>query len=151
MDVTATQKELWSYCSANDFISKEKIADFQKRLTKEGKQNSLDYALEEFEPSICPKCNADGAYKWHFLGKHNHPACNVSWYVTPGKYIGRQIKASFRAGRDIGGEAASKESSTGGSIGMMLFGFIIGFCFRLPYSVLLMPVQAVFSLTQKKD
>lgn len=136
MDVANTQKELWSYCSANDFISKDKIADFQKRLTKEGNQDSLQYALEKYEPSLCPKCKADGAYKWHFLGKHTYSACNVSWYVDPGTYIVRSIKDIFRTGAEAGGEMGftqNKKGESGGFIGF-IFGFIF---FGLLFEVLL--------------
>ena len=153
MDATTTQKELWSYCSANDFMSKEKIADFQQRLTQEGNQDSLKYALEKFEPSMCPKCNAEGAYKWHFLGRHTHPACNVSWYVTPGTYILRSIKDIFRTGAEVGGDAGftkNKKGESGGFFGFV-FGFLFGVAFRSAIAMFTIPVQAVVSLTQKKD
>ena len=153
MDATTTQKELWSYCNANDFISKEKIADFQQRLNQEGNQNSLNYALEKFEPSICPKCKAEGAYKWHFLGKHTHPACKVSWYVDPGTYIIKSLKAIFKTGIEAGGEMGfteNKKGESGGWIGF-IFGFLFGLIFRAMFAAITIPVQAVVSLTQKKD
>lgn len=33
----------------------------------------------------------------------------------------------------------------------MFFGFLLGAAFRLPFAVLMMPIQAVASLSQKKD
>lgn len=151
MDATATQKELWSYLSSNEFISKEKIEDFQQRLTKEGKLSSLNYALKPFIQGSCPKCNASGAFKWRFLGKLSHPACTVSWYADPGTYAGRQIKAVFSTGGELAGEMASKEKKAGAGIMGMLMGFIMGVSFRLPFAILMMPIQAVVSLSQKKD
>jgi hypothetical protein len=151
MEATATQKELWSYLSSNEFISKEKIEDFQQRLTKEGKLPSLNYALKTFIPAECPKCNASGAFKWHFLGKLSHPACTASWYVAPGTYVGKQIKAVFSTGGEMAGEMTSKAKGTGEGIIGMLMGFIMGVSFRLPFAVLMLPIQAVVSLSQKKN
>ena len=103
-------------------------------------------------PDNCPACNAAGAFKWDFLGKLTHPACNRSWYVSPGTYAAKSIKDIFRTGFELGGEAGFKEDKKGESGGIFgfIFGFVIGVSFRAPFAAILIPIQAVVSLSQKK-
>lgn len=152
MALTSTEKELYDCCRNNEFLSAETIENFRQRLTQEGNLNSLVIALEDFTPGACPKCNASGTFKWHFLGKLTHPPCSESWYVPPGTYSVRQLKAVFRTGRNMGGEM-SMDAEKKGEKGYaeMIFGFLFGAAFRLPFAVLMMPIQAVASLSQKKD
>ena len=153
MGLTVAQKEVYDYCDKNDFVSPEAIETFKKRLQVEGNVNTLAYALEKFEAAQCPACNAKGAYKWRFLGKLAHPTCKVSWYVSPGTYIVRSLKAVFRAGVGAGGEmgfAKDKKGESGGWFGF-LFGFLFGIIFRGIFAVITIPIQAAVSLSQKKS
>lgn len=152
MALTKTQKELYDYCDKNDFVSADTIEEFKKRLEEEGNVKTLSYALEKFVSDICPNCNVPGAFKWHFLGKLTHPACGWSWYAAPGTYIGAQFKGVFRTGMEIGGDMladSERKGEKGGCLGA-IFGFIMGVCFRLPFALLMMPIQAIVSLCQKK-
>ncbi|MCK5257292.1 MAG: hypothetical protein KAQ81_14770 [Deltaproteobacteria bacterium] len=152
MGLTATQKEVYAYCDKNDFVSADTIKEFKKRLEEEGNAKTLSYALDKLVTGACPNCNAAGAFKWHFLGKLSHPVCGSSWYVAPGTYMGRQMKGVFRTGIEIGGnifEDSEKKGESGGCLGAT-FGFILGVCFRLPFALLMMPIQAIVSLCQKK-
>ena len=152
MTLTPTEHELYDYCRNNDFVSQEKTEAFRQRLTQEGNPKSLAYALGDFIPGACTKCNASGMFKWHFLGKLTHPSCSKSWYVPPGTYIGRQLGAVFRTGGELAGGAisdAEKKGEKGYAEG--IFSFLIGATFRLVFAVLMIPIQAVVSLSQKKD
>jgi hypothetical protein len=152
MALTSAEKELYDFCRNNEFLPAKTIEAFRQRLTQEGTLNSLVYALEDFIPGACPKCNASGTFKWHFLGKLTHPRCSESWYVPPGTYSVRQLKAVFRTGRNMGGEL-SLEAGKKGEKGYaeIIIGFLVGAAFRLPFAILMMPIQTVVSLTQKKD
>lgn len=152
MSFTQTQRELHELCGRSVFMSAEQIEAFSSRLKAEGNLASLVFALEKFRPAACPKCKAEGAYKWQFLGKLTHPECNKSWYVDPGTYIGSQLKAVFRTGAEIGGGMAS-DAEKKGEKGYfeMFFGFVMGMMIRLPFALMMIPVQAVVSLSQSKD
>jgi hypothetical protein len=152
MTLTSTEKELYDYCRNNEFVSAEKIEKYRQRLTEEGNPKSLAYALGNFIPGACTKCDASGMFKWHFLGKLTHPPCSRSWYVPPGTYIGRQMGAVFRAGGEMAGEAisdAEKKGKSGYADG--IFSFIMGAIFRFVFAVLMIPIQAAVSLSQKKE
>jgi hypothetical protein len=73
MSLTTTQREVYDYCAKNEFVSAHKIEELSASLNSEGNISTLSYALEKFRRSTCPKCNAEGAFKWHFMGKHMHP------------------------------------------------------------------------------
>lgn len=151
MALTNTEREVYDYCDKNDFVSADTIEEFKKRLEEEGNLYTLKYALEKFIDEACPKCGRTGAFKWHFLGKLNHPDCGWNWYADPGTYIVQQLKGVFRTGAEIGGEMiadSEKKGERGGCL-EMIFGFILGVCFRLPFALLMMPIQAIVSLSQK--
>ena len=152
MGLTATQREVYAYCDKNDFVSADTIEEFKRRLEEENSVKTLSYALEKFVTGVCPKCGGAGAFKWHFLGKLRHPNCGWSWYVSPGTYIGAQLKGIFRTGMEIGGDVLADSEGKGESGGCLgaVFGFIMGVCFRLPFALLMMPIQAIVSLCQKK-
>lgn len=152
MTPTSTEKELYDYCRNNEFVSAEMLEKYRQRLTQEGNPKTLGYALESFVPGACPKCNASGMFKWHFLGKLTHPPCGKSWYVPPGTYIGRQLGAVFRTGGEMAGKAisdAEKKGEKGYAEG--IFSFIMGAVFRFVFAILMIPIQAVVSLSQKRD
>jgi hypothetical protein len=153
MSLTSTQMEVYRYCDSSDFISPEAIESFKQRLMQEDPEHvgTLSYALEKFVDATCPKCNATGAYKFHFMGslKHN-PGCGWSWYVNPGTYSATQLGKVFHAGMSAGGGIMSEsKDKTSGCIGA-IFGFIFGSLFRLFFAVLMIPIQAIVSLTQRK-
>ena len=155
MSLTTTQMEVYRYCDSHDFISSETIESFKQRLMKDGPKHvgTLSYALEKFADSKCPQCKVMGAYKFHFMGnlKHN-PGCGWSWYVNPGTYSATQLGKVFHAGMSAGGgmmNEAEKKGDRGGCI-YAIFGFIFGSLFRLVFAILMIPIQAIFSLTQRK-
>lgn len=153
MALTIAQREVYDYCDKNDFIATDKIKDFSQRLTAEGNIQTLSFALEKFRNDTCPKCNTSGAFKWHFLGKLTHPACSRSWYVGPGTYMAKSIKDIFRTGVEAGGATGfekDKKGESGGFIGFIV-GFMFGIAFRAPFTALMIPIQTVVSLSQKKD
>lgn len=151
MGLTATEKGVFTYFQNNDFVSLEVIDTFRNKLKEEGNSGILLLAIEKFVKEACPKCGTSGFYKHHFLGKLTHPDCGCSWYMSPGTYIGTQLKSVFRAGRDIGGDMAMDAEKKGEKgIFEMLFGFIMGAAFRLPFAVIMIPIQSIVSLSQKK-
>jgi hypothetical protein len=154
MSLTPTQREVYDYCSTNEFVPAHKIQEFSERLNAEGNLSTLSYALEKFRSDRCPNCNAEGAFKWHFMGQHKHPSCGHSWYTAPGTYSAEQLKAVFRsgasAGASISSEADKKNDKAGGCMGA-IFGFFFVAIFRLFFAVIMIPIQAIVSLTQSKS
>ncbi len=151
MSYTAMQREVVNYCDKNDFISNEIIEHFKQKLKQEDNVHTLIYALSKFVGGSCPKCGESGSFKWHFLGKLVHPKCGLTWYINPGAYIAAQLTAVFRTGVEIGVDAAEpdKKGEGGGFIGGV-FGFLMGVSIRLPFALLMIPIQAIVSLTQAK-
>jgi len=153
MAFTNAEKEVNKYLSENDFVSKEMIDSFHQKLTQVGDASYLKYALEDFVVETCPKCSASGNFKFHFWGKLNHnPGCNCSWYVSPGKYVSTQLAKTFRTGRDIGGDMAldsEKKGESGGFVSL-IFGFLFGAAFRLSFAAVMIPIQTIVSVIQKK-
>lgn len=153
MSLTRAQREVYDYCSRNEFVSAQKIDEFSEALNSEGNINTLSYALEKFRTATCPKCDAGGAFKWHFMGQHRHPQCGFSWYITPGAYAADQFKSVFHSGMSAGAsmsaEADKKGDKAGGCMGA-IFGFLFVAVYRLVFGIVMIPIQAIFSLTQKK-
>lgn len=151
MSLTRAQMEVYQYCDESNYIAPEKIEELNELLEQDGNSQTLSYALEKFVEGTCPKCNAPGAYKFHFMGKLKHdPGCGWSWHMGPGNYSATQLGKVFHAGMSAGGgimsESKDKTSSCIGGI----FGFIFGSLFRLFFAVLMIPIQAIVSLTQPK-
>lgn len=151
MALTPIAKEFWKYCDTHDFISLQIFNDFKNKLEQENNKVAFEVGLEKFLQGSCPNCNTPGAYKWHFMGKLKHPDCGWTWYLGPGKYVAEQLKAVFRAGFGLGSDMhePDKKGEGGGCLGA-IFGFILGFFVRLPFALLMIPIQAVVSLTQQK-
>ena len=148
MGDTQTEKEAHDYFQDNDFASGDTIEQFRIKLDQEGNVSTLNYFLNGFRYDTCPKCRATGAFKWHFMGKHNHPGCGWSWYVGPGTYTGVQIKKIFKTGMEIAVDSSDKRD--GGGFFAALFGFILGVCIRLPFALCMIPIQAIVSVSQGK-
>lgn len=152
MSLTKTAKEFYQYCNTHEFIPESVIEKFKTRLEQEDNLMVLSVGLEKFRDDRCPNCNATGLFKWHFLGKLKHPDCGWSWFVGPGAYTGAQLRSVFRTGMEIGAEIhsdAEKKGEKGGCIGAF-FGFFIGLGFRLPFALLMIPIQAIVSLSQSR-
>lgn len=151
MSLTQTEREFYSYCDSNDFVSADKIEEFRHKLEREGNVNTFSLALEKFTEGSCPNCSATGAFKWHFLGNLRHPNCGYAWYVEPGSYIGAQLRGVVHTGMSAGAGMSDqeKESKAAGCMAGLL-GFMFGAIFRLVFAVVMIPIQAIFSLTQKK-
>jgi hypothetical protein len=155
MSLSPTQMEVYRYCERSDFISPATIESFKQKLMQENPKHigTLSYALAKFMDAKCPKCNVAGAYKFHFMGnlKHN-PGCGWSWYVSPGTYSATQLGKVFHAGISAGGEMMSEAEKKGERGGCLyaVFGFIFVSIFRLIFAVLMIPIQTVVSLAQRK-
>jgi hypothetical protein len=153
MSLTNAQRKVYDFCSKNEFVSSQTIEEFSGELNAEGKISTLSFALEKHRSAVCPKCSAAGAFKWHFMGKHMHPECGFSWYISPGAYAADQFKGVFRSGMSAGAsmsaEADKKGDKAGGYVGA-IFGFFIVAVYRLVFGVVMIPIQAIFSLTQGK-
>jgi tetratricopeptide (TPR) repeat protein len=150
MSISATQKQFYDYCTNNEFLDSPTIEEFKQRLQAEGNVNTVAFSLEKFVTETCPNCRASGAFKWHFLGKLQHPHCRASWYVSPGIYISKQLRATFTAGRDFAGQSSSKSKGIEGFF-LGLIGFLLGVGFRIPITIAIIPIQAVVSLSQSKS
>lgn len=153
MSLTNAQRSVYDFCSKNEFVSSQEIEEFGEELNAEGNIGTLSFALEKHRSGTCPKCNAVGAFKWHFMGKHIHPECGFSWYISPGAYAADQFKGVLRsgvsAGASMSAEADKKGDKAGGCMGA-IFGFFIVAIYRLVFGVVMIPIQAIFSLTQSK-
>jgi hypothetical protein len=154
MPRTNAQATVYDYCVKNDFVSPEMVERFRQMLEPENNLTTLSWALEDFVDEACPNCQAAGKYRFHFMGKLNHSQCGWSWFLGPGSYSAIQIGKVFRTGMELGAGTASKaEEDRGGCLSQffgMIFGFILGVIVRLPFALLMIPVQALFSLSQPK-
>jgi hypothetical protein len=152
MSLTQNQQAVYTYCDNNDFISPSKFEEFKSDLEAEDNLQTLSFAVEKFIQASCPKCNTEGLFKFHFLGKLNHPQCGQSWYVSPGTYMLKQLGSVFKSGMNIAAETSIDAEKKGEKQGFFAtaFMFIIGFVFRLAVALVLIPIQIVVSLLQSK-
>jgi hypothetical protein len=150
MSLTQTEHEIFDYCRRNEFVSSATLEYFVERLNAEGNLQTLSFALEKFRDQTCPNCNAGGAYKWHFMGKHNHPDCGFSWYISPGAYTAEQFKGVFRSGVSAAVYENDQKGDKSGGCLYAILSFMFVSLFRLVFAILMIPIQAIFSLTQSK-
>ncbi len=123
-------------------------------------QPARPYASAEFNPlddkvaikTHCPKCEASDWFEWKFLGKLTDPICGHTWYADSGTYTVQQMRAVEMSRRTvkymnhgISGEGAWIAKILGGFLGMVL-----GMAFRLPFAVMMIPIQAVVRLSGTK-
>ncbi len=103
---------------------------------------------------VCPNCNALDWFEWKFLGKLTDPVCGHTWYAGSGQYATIQIRAVFSAaGRTIKymntgvgkGESAAIAKVVGGFTGATF-----GIAFRLPFAIIMIPIQAVVRVSNKR-
>ena len=153
ISLDALTKAWYALCSSSEFIPEERVAYYRGRLQARGDTAAFAVGLSDFTQSACPKCGASGQYKVHFLGQLKHPACNTSWYMGPGGYIGFQLAKIFHTGIKAGGSMAEDRKGQGKADqwmhGILMFLFV-AIC-RAALAVVLIPIQAVVSLTQTKS
>lgn len=152
MSLTTNAREFYKYRDSHDFISPQVLEGFRVKLEREGNIGSFNYGLEKFLDASCPNCNASGVFKWHFLGRLKHPECGWSWYVGIGTYAVEQLRAVFRTGMEISADAANDAEKRGEKHGCIsiIFEVLLGVFLRLPFAILMIPIQAIFSIAQKK-
>lgn len=149
MESTENQKEFWDFAENADFISFEKIKEFNLKLKEEDNADTWYYGLKvlNFTKCKCPSCKTEGYFKSNFFGKLNHPDCNYSWHMNPFKYLGIQLKKAFNVGVSFG--AQEKDGEKPGCI-TSIFLFLFGFIIRLPFSIVLTLIESIMYLTNKK-
>ncbi len=111
---------------------------------------ALAEALVPFHATTCPNCGDIGLFRWDFLGRLTHD-CGAAWYVSTWAYLGRQISRSFGWGKAfaIATVSPDDDDSAGAVIAglfMLLVGFLCGLAIRLPFGLLMTPIQAVVKL-----
>lgn len=142
--LSETQKLFIDLCKTNDLIDEKVFNDFKTRLEQENNSRTTAFALENFVEETCPQCGSYGFYKSKAFGKLMHSACNISWYMSPGKYILHQIGWLLKSG------SSPNKESEGQDIFAKIFGFLIPFIFRFPFAVLSIPIQIILSLVNSK-
>jgi hypothetical protein len=148
----ALEKAWYGLCNNSEFISREVVRRYSELLKASGNTVAIVVGLRDFADSRCPTCAADGQYKIHFLGRLKHPECGTEWYMGPGSYMGFQLASVFHTGIRAGGgmkEDSDRKGERGGWIGGIV-GFMMAAVFRLALAVVLIPIQAVVSLSQGK-
>jgi hypothetical protein len=92
-------------------------------------------------------------FEWKFLGKLTDPVCGHSWYADSVIYTKRQLDATFEMVRRCAKYFNSGVSGQGAWFGKLLGGFmglVLGLGMRLPYAVLMVPIQAVVRSVNQK-
>ena len=146
------EREWYGLCDKNDFIEKTIVGSFVQRLNAAGKHVAVSIGLHNFNGTQCPRCGASGHFKIHFLGALNHTKCGCKWYMAPGSYIGFQLSSVFHTGIRAGGgmkDDSDRKGERGGWVAGVL-GFTMAAVFRLALAVVLIPIQAIVSLSQSK-
>ncbi len=153
MAMTAKESQVYEYLEQSDFISMERHREFRLALEAEGDSGALIFATRDFVGSSCPQCSEAGRFKPHFLGRVVHrPGCGRSWHVSPLVYAGIQFKACFHRGLEMGfGMAEDDEKKGKGGFLSTIFGFVFGLLLRLPFAILMIPIQTIVYFLQKKS
>src|SRR5207244_2536926 len=98
---------------------------------------------------ICSK-SARNRSSW-FSSAMIHAACDYTFYVSSGKYLGMQLRAAFGAGKKYAKELNSKVSDGEGALLAKTLGWVIGISIgmgvRLEFGVLMLPIQAIAALS----
>jgi hypothetical protein len=101
----------------------------------------------------CPKCGAMDWFEWKFLGKLTDPVCGHSWYAGSGVYTARQLAASFQMAKRFAKYINSGASGSGAMVMKPVGAFcgvVFGLAFRLPYGLIMIPIQAVVRASSQK-
>jgi hypothetical protein len=150
MSITRAEQAVCAYFNEHKFVELVVIQQFQRQLEAEDNLSTLGLAMESFVETTCPNCSTAGFARFHFLGRLVHPDCGWTWYATPGMYIGRQFSAAFETGMESAIDATNDSKSKAESFFGGMFGFLVSATSRLMLAAVLIPIQAVLSLTQKK-
>jgi hypothetical protein len=107
--------------------------------------------------ALCPGCGDVDWFEWKFLGKLTDQVCGCSWYVGSGTYTRQQLRAVIQSGgkmaKDLTRGVAGEESLVGGLVGKLIGGFggvVIGIAFRLPFAIIMVPIQAIVRISVSK-
>ena len=144
MKTTQTQKEVEDFFYANEYVSPSTIETFKEKLSKESGRKglkTLSTALKDFANEQCPNCGVAGSYKWHFLGKLHHPDCGFFWYVRHKTYVKHWIKATLKAGVEMGG------ATRGGCLDA-LYNLFLTIVIGIPLVIVIVPIRVIVSIKQ---
>lgn len=149
MPLSATQQRIIRQSANAEYISAATLEEWRQAIQAGGTRMPF-VVWEEFVPATCPGCAAEGIFRFHFLGRLRHPDCNTSWYLPPGTYSSIQLRAVFSAGMDAGVGMKSDSDRKGERGGWLVgaMGFLFGSVTRLVFAVVMIPIQAVLSLSQ---
>ena len=146
-------KAWYGLCNGSEFIPAETVSYYREKLFARRKQVAEIIGLSDFSESCCPRCpTAAGHYKIHFLGQLKHPECGTEWYMSPGSYIPFQLASIFHTGARAGGamkSEADRKRDSGGWMQAILVFMVVAIS-RAMLAVLLIPIQAIVSLSQSK-
>lgn len=146
------EKAWYGLCNNSEFIRPEVVRRYSELLSASGNSVAVVVGLSDFTNTACPRCAGDGHYKIRFLGRLKHPECGTEWHMGPGGYIGFQLASVFHTGARAGGsmkEDSDRKGESGGWIGGVV-GFMMAAVFRLGLAIVLIPIQAIVSLSQGK-
>lgn len=106
---------------------------------------------------LCPGCGDVDWFEWKFLGKLTDQVCGHSWYVGTGTYARQQLRAVIQSGGKMAKEltrgVAAQKSLLDRLVGKLVGGFggvVIGIAFRLPFAIIMVPIQAVVRISVSK-
>ena len=153
ISIDALTKAWYALCNSSEFIREERAAYYRERLRARDDTVAFVIGLSDFSEGACPKCGASGQFKIHFLGQFKHPTCGTEWYMSPGRYIVFQLASVFHTGIRAGGSMKDDRDRNRKGDGwlMGILGFYFAAMFRLILAFVLIPIQAVVSLTQSKS
>jgi hypothetical protein len=143
--IDAGRAAVYDYCRGREWLDPAIIEQFREQLPSRDK-SVVTYVLENFEPATCPACGLTAYFRFHFLGRFRHSTCSRSWYLTTGRYAGRQFRRALAAGVDMGGSPDEKA----GLLARMA-AFLLGAWMRLAFGLLTVPLQALVASGHTKD
>lgn len=147
------ERSWYRLCNSSDFISQADVEYYTAQLSATRNHAAIAVGLSDFAAETCPTCSASGQFKIRFLGRLQHsPGCK-SFYLGPGAYMVFQLGQVFHSGVQAGGgmkDDADRNGDRTGGIVNAIFGFLFVAVFRAALAVLLIPIQAVVSLSHSK-
>lgn len=148
MRYTQTEEFVLSLAKNNDSVSLETVEDISSKLVQEGNESTFNYAFRKFIDAVCPNCAEAGLYKFHLFGRLRHNKCNNSWYISPGKYALIQLRKSAWGGVSFASGIASEDEKKGEKSSTLgwIFHFIVGFVFRITFTIISIPIQIILYL-----
>ncbi len=85
-----------------------------------------------YVPHRCPRCGAQGVFRWGFLGRLTHGACGAEWHVGSFEYVAMRVRKATRGFAGFGGT---------------IVGLAMLLCVELPIVlVVFLPIQALARL-----